>query len=397
MNRLKNRAHVWLVLLLALALVAAACGGDEGGSTTTAGAADTTAAEEPTDTTQAEEGSDTTQAEEEEPSGELTSITLALTNQRAIQYAEFYSADLLGFFEEEGLDVEIVIVSGSSATVQQIVGGNVEVGNPSGPAIAQAAAQGNCVKQIFTISYKNVFGLASPEASGITTLEGLAGGVIGVSEPAGGEIPLVRAIMASVGLVEGEDFQILPIGEGGPTTFTALENGDAQAYSSSIFDVASVEAAGMPLVQLMPEEFQYFQGTSPVVTCDYFEANQDLLAGLGRAIAKGASWVEANPDQAKQLTMDVEPELWEDENLAESFWTATAEMNSPPPALEGEPWGTHYRDGWELYLDFASQGTEEEGAIAPGSVDLDVLLEDSLIPAINDFDPEEVAAVTYEG
>lgn len=395
MNRLANRARVWLALLLALALVAAACGG-EAETTTTAGAADTTQADEGSDTTQAEEPEEEA-PEDEEAGGELTPITFALTNQRAIQYAEFYAADALGFFEEEGLDVEIVIVSGSSATVQQIAAGNVEAGNPSGPAIAQAFAQGNCVKQLFTISYKNVFGLASPEAAGIDSLEGIDGGVIGVSEPAGGEIPLVRAIMASVGLQEGEDYQILPIGEGGPVTFQALESGDAQAYSSSIFDVASVEAAGMPLVQLMPEEFQYFQGTSPVVTCEYFEANQELLAGLGRAISKGAAWVEANQDQAKQLTRDVEPELWEDETLAESFWTATAEMNSPPPELEGEPWGTHYRDGWELYLDFASQGTEEEGAIDADAVDLDVLLEDSLIPAINDFDMEEVASRTYDG
>ncbi len=395
MKPLANRGRTWFALLLTLALVAAACGGDSE-TTTTAAAADTTGAAEPTDTTQAEESSDTTQAEEE-PSGELTPITFALTNQRAIQYAEFYAADELGFFEEEGLDVEIVIVSGSSATVQQIVAGNLEAGNPSGPATAQGFAQGNCLKQLFTIQYKNVFGLATPEASGITDLEGLAGGVIGVSEPGGGEIPLIRAIMASVDLQEGEDYQLLPIGEGGPVTFQALENGDAQAYSSSIFDVASIEAAGMPLVQLMPEEFQYFQATSPVVTCDYFEANQELLAGLGRAIAKGEAWVVANQDQAKQLTRDIEPELWEDEAIGEAFWEATADLKTPPPALEGEPYGTHYREGWELYLDFASQGTEEEGAIAPGAVDLDVLLEESLIPAINDFDPEEVAAVTYEG
>lgn len=394
MNLLTNRARVWLALLLVLALVAAACGG-EGETTTTGGGTDTTQAEEGSDTTQAEEGSDTTQAEE--AGGELTPITFALTNQRAIQYAEFYAADALGFFEEEGLDVEIVIVSGSSATVQQIVGGNLEVGNPSGPATAQGFAQGNCLKQLFTIQYKNVFGLATPEATGIASLEELAGGVIGVSEPGGGEIPLIRAIMASVGLQEGEDYQVLPIGEGGPVTFQALENGDAQAYSSSIFDVASIEAAGMPLVQLMPEEYQYFQATSPVVTCDYFEANQDLLAGLGRAIAKGEAWVVANQDQAKQLTRDIEPELWEDEAIGEAFWLATADLKTPPPALEGEPYGTHYREGWELYLEFASQGTEEEGAIEAGAVDLDVLLEDSLIPAINDFDHEEVASRTYEG
>src|SRR3970040_215916 len=98
MNLLANRARMWFALLLVLALVAAACGG-EGETTTTAGATDTTQAEEASDTTQAEEGSDTTQAEE--AGGELTPITFALTNQRAIQYAEFYAADALGFFEEE--------------------------------------------------------------------------------------------------------------------------------------------------------------------------------------------------------------------------------------------------------------------------------------------------------
>lgn len=390
MIQLVRRRASLLSLALALALVAAACGGDGAGeTTTTAGVSETT--EAPPTTEAAGEETTTTAPQE------LVPITLALTNQRAIQYAEFYAADELGFFEEEGVDVEIVIVSGSSATVQQIVAGNVDVGNPSGPAVAQAFAQGNCLKQLFTISYRNVFGLATPEATGIESLEDLEGGVIGVSEPGGGEIPLIRAIMASVGLQEGTDYQLLAIGEGGPVTFQALENGDAQAYSSSIFDVASLEAAGMPLRQLMPEEFQFFQATSPVVTCDYYEANKDVLARLGRAIAKGAAWVEANQDQAKQLTRDVEPELWEDEALAEAFWLATAELNSPPPALEGEPWGTHNRDGWELYLEFASQGTEEEGAINADAVDLDVLLEDELIPLINDFDRDEVATRTYGG
>ena len=374
MNRLFRQRSPLLVLALALALMVAACDGG-GGATTTGG-----------------DGGTTTSAPQE-----MTPLTVALTNQRAIQYAEFYAADALGFFEEEGLDVEIVIVSGSSATVQQIVAGNVDIGNPSGPAIAQGFAQGNCLKQLFTISYKNVFGLATPQATGIDSLEGLSGGVIGVSEPGGGEIPLIRAIMASVGLEEGTDYQLLPIGEGGAVTFQALENGDAQAYSSSIFDVASLEAAGMPLTQLMPEEFQYFQATSPVVTCEYYDANTDLLARFGRAIAKGAAWVEANQDQAKQLTRDVEPELWEDEALAEAFWVASADLNTPPAVMEGEPWGTHYRDGWELYLEFASQGTEEEGAIDADAVDLDVLLEDDLIPLINDFDLDAVTSRAYEG
>jgi ABC-type nitrate/sulfonate/bicarbonate transport system substrate-binding protein len=104
-----------LVLFLLLAMIAAACGDDS--------------AEETTTTTAAGGG--------EAP--ERASITFALTNQRAPQYYSYYLAEELGFYDEEGLDVEIVVVQGSSAAVQQIVGGNVDIGHPSAPATAQGS------------------------------------------------------------------------------------------------------------------------------------------------------------------------------------------------------------------------------------------------------------------
>ncbi len=326
---------------------------------------------------------------DDEPA-ELTPLTFALTNQRAIQYHPYYVADYVGYFEDEGLDVDIVIVSGSSATVQQIIAGNVDIGHPSAPAVAQAVSQGNCLRQFYSFAYTNVFGLATPEATGIQSLEDLRGTVVGVSEPGGGEIPLVRAILAGAGLAEGVDYEMLPIGEGGALTFQALTNGDAQAYSSSVFDVAAVEAAGMPLRQLMPEEFKYFPSTNMVVTCDYFDENKDLLTRFGRAVAKASLWSETNEQGAKDISKFYEPELWEDEAMAESFWQATIEMNSQPPAIADSPYGTHYRDGFALYIDFASQGTEEEGALNADAVDLDALLTSELLDDINDFDRDQV-------
>jgi ABC-type nitrate/sulfonate/bicarbonate transport system substrate-binding protein len=330
---------------------------------------------------------------------ELTPVTIALTNQRAIQYSPYYIADYVGYFEDEGLDVEIVIVSGSSATVQQIVAGNVDIGHPSGPAVAQGVSQGNCLKQFYSDGYANVFGLASPESTGIQSLADLRGTTVGISEPGGGEVPLVRAILAGAGLSEGTDYELLAIGEGGALTFEALSNGTAQAYSSSVFDVAAIEAAGIPLRQLMPDEFRYFPSTNMVVTCDYFDENSDTLVKFARAVAKAQLWRDTNQQGAKDITKFYEPELWEDAAIAEAFWAATIELNTPPPALAGSPNGTNYRAGWDLYLQFASQGTEEEGALNADAVNLDELLTDELLSDINDFDRDDVIsdAQDFEG
>lgn len=373
-----------LTFLLLLAMVVAACGGDT---------TDETSA--PVDTGAPDE----TSAPDDTTSGELQPFTFALTNQRAPQYYSYYLAQELGFFEEEGLDVEIVIVSGSSAAVQQVIAGNVDAGHPSGPATAQAVSQGNCLKQFYTYSYQNVFGLAAAADSGVTSIEDLEGKTIGVSEPSGGEVPLVRAIMAGVGLQDAVDYQIQGIGEGGALTVEALQNGDVQAYSSSVFDVATVGAAGVELVQIMPEEYLYFPTVSMVATCDYFEANQDVLARFARAVTKGTVWKEGNPEAALEIIRGVEPELFEDEALGLAFWETTQELNAFPPGMEDALYGAHYRPGWEVYLEFASQGTEEEGALDADAVDLDVLLTDEILEEANDFDQDAVraAAADYAG
>ncbi|MGZ8755395.1 MAG: hypothetical protein ACXW15_09425, partial [Acidimicrobiia bacterium] len=169
-------------------------------------------------------------------------------------------------------------------------------------------------------------------------------------------------------------------------------NGDAQAYSSSIFDVASVEANGMPLRQLLPDEFRYFPSNSIVVTCDYYDANKDIVTRFARAVAKATVFGEANADAAWEITKTYEPELFEDEALARAIWDVTVDMITPPPALADAPLGSHYLEGWTAYLAFATQGTEEEGALPPDSVDVNEVLTDELIGEINNFDRAAVEA-----
>ena len=383
MRRSGRTATIYVAGLLVLALLLAACGG-------AADAPDTAAPDDAEPDAAQTDGA--AEEAEAEGGGELTPITFALTNLRGVQYHPYYIADYVGYFEDEGLDVEIVIVDGSSSAVQQLIAGNVQIANPSAPATAQAAAQGNCVQQFYTGSYGNVFDFATPESSGITELADLEGETVGISAPGGGEIPMVRAILAGAGLDETADYEMLPVGEGGPVTYQALEGGDVAAYSSSVFDVASVSAAGLPMRTLMPEEFAYFPTVSLVTTCDYFEANQDVLVGFARATSKAKVWAAANEQGAKDIARNYDPELFEDEALAEEFWQTTLRLDAPPPALEGEPLGSHYLEGWETYLQFASEGTVEEGALDAEAIDLEQLLPTDIIGPANDFDQDEVTA-----
>ena len=57
----------------------------------------------------------------------LTDITVAEV-AHSIFYAPMYTADSLGYFEEEGLDVDIILTSGADAVAASVMSGDAEIG-----------------------------------------------------------------------------------------------------------------------------------------------------------------------------------------------------------------------------------------------------------------------------
>lgn len=58
---------------------------------------------------------------------DLTDITVAEV-AHSIFYAPMYAADSLGYFKEEGLDVEIILTSGADAVAAAVMSGDAEIG-----------------------------------------------------------------------------------------------------------------------------------------------------------------------------------------------------------------------------------------------------------------------------
>lgn len=377
-----------IVLLLVLALVATACADDTGTTTTSGEDGVTTTAGEDGATTTAGDGATTTAA-----APEVETLTVMIANLRAIQYFPVYLADAGGYFADEGIDVgEIQIVSGSGAAVQQVIAGNIDllISNPAASISAVAGGQADMV--VYCSShYQNIFTLATPTSTGITDIAGLEGGTIGISEPSGGEVPVVRAAMATEGLVDGEDYQMLAIGEGGQVTFEALSNGDATAYSSSVFDVAAIEAAGLPLTHLLPPEFLYVPSIGYSVLRETFDSRSDALTRFARATARAYEWgsQEENREAVNELITPYNAELFEDPAFVDATWDATLTLMTPPEEMGDADYCAHYIPGWETYVAAALETPVEEGGL-PGEVDIPSVADESLVPAINDFGPEDV-------
>lgn len=326
----------------------------------------------------------------DEGPGGLTSVTLMLPVQDVIQFHSLYLADELGYYEDEGLDLKLEVADGSSAAVQQLVAGNADAGLPAPSAFLQAVAQGQNLRWVYSYQFSNIFDIATPADSDIKSIEDLAGGKLGISELSGGEVPLVRGVLREAGLQEGEDVELVPVGEGSALTVDALESGQIDAYSSSLPDIAAIELAGIDMTTILPDEVASFPADGLVVTADYLESNTDTVEGLARAITKASVYADANRDAAFDLARKIAPEEFEDEEFAERAWDVAVDLRTPPPELADAPIGSLDREAWQTYHDFLLEGSAEEGGLGQ-AVDLDTVLDDAVLKDANDFDREAVA------
>lgn len=318
-----------------------------------------------------------------------TRFTFMFPVNDPIQFYPWYVAEELGYFEEEGLAVTLEVADGSSAAIQQLIAGNADAALPAPGAFLNGVASGQPLKWIYSLQYSNIFTFVAPAGSGITSVADLRGRKVGISELSGGEVPLVRAVLRDAGLSEGQDVELVPVGEGSALTIEALQSGQVDAYSSSVFDVAAIEAAGIDLTVILPDDAAGYPADGVVTTEQTLESRRDDLVGFLRAASKAIVFTRANPQATLGILADIAPEAFEDRTLAEGFFEVATDLTTPPPQLAGAPIGSHNMEGFRQYHDFLLQGSEEEGAL-PGPVDVASVLDDSLLGEANDFDHSAV-------
>jgi NitT/TauT family transport system substrate-binding protein len=126
----------------------------------------------------------------------------------SISELPFKVAHLKGFWREEGLDVETILIRGAVG-MQALLGGSVDYTSASGSTIA-AAVRGLPVKLVFISSSKPQFELVSQPQ--IKSVQELKGKIVGISSRGGSNDLMMQMILQKNGLAPNKDVTTLIVG-----------------------------------------------------------------------------------------------------------------------------------------------------------------------------------------
>lgn len=207
----------------------------------------------------------------------------------------------LGFYENEGVNVEFGTAAGSSATLQLLATNQVQMGYVGIDALILAKANNPDlpIKAVYLQDRGSIYEIVVPMDSDIKTVEDLEGQSIGVANLASGAIPKLNAILTEAGLDPNNTVGLIPVGNGAQAA-AALRTGRVQALSLFRAQHALIETLGY--------EFRYFSSDTPsaviAVNTDWLADNQDKAVAILRGVAQSSAFAQANP----QATVE---EFWE--------------------------------------------------------------------------------------
>jgi len=194
-----------------------------------------------------------------------------------------------GYYREEDLDVELILMTAAVANMA-LIGGNVDFIS-SGPSVIGAIARGAPLKFVFLCFNRPMHWLyAKPEIKEVRSLKGKR---IGVSALGGSPQFLVQEILKHNGL-EPRDVTILGVGTTA-NRYAALQNGTVDATNlTPPFNFRAQEAGLRELVAFVKEDYLVEPAGAIVVKNSLFQSDPALLEKFIRATLKGLLYIRQN-------------------------------------------------------------------------------------------------------
>src|SRR5438045_8278293 len=173
----------------------------------------------------------------------LKKFRVLLPFRDGITFFPISTANQLGYLKEEGIDLDLQVVNGSSAVVQQLAGGNAQMAVILAPNTLLGFAEGVKYKAFYDFLTKNTFDVKVLPDAPINKLADLKGRNIGTIDLTRGDLPLLRAQLQRAGLVPTRDVSFVALGPAMAVHALALQEGKVQALTVSWNNPGSVAAA----------------------------------------------------------------------------------------------------------------------------------------------------------
>lgn len=229
---------------------------------------------------------------------ELTTIKVNEVT-RSIFYAPMYAAISEGFFEEEGLNIELTTGQGADKTMQQLISGNVDIGFSGPEQVIYIYNQGrDDLPIVFAqLTQKDGSFLVSKEKHNNFSWEDIKGSTLIGGRPGGMPEMALEYVLKSKGIDKEKDIKLVT-----NISFDAIPGaflggtGDYAALFEPNATLIAKETDGQ-IVASVGESAGNLPYTCFYALDSYIKDNKDLLIKFVRAIQKGQDWVMNNDDK----------------------------------------------------------------------------------------------------
>ena len=294
-------------------------------------------------------------------SEELTKVSIVLDWTPNTNHTGLYVAQKMGYYEEAGLEVEILPSpeGGSSALV---AAGGADFGIDAQDTLAPAFVGEDDlpVTAVAALIQHNTSGIISLASDNIQSPKDLEGKTYATWEN-----PVEQAVIKSLMEADGGDFSKLNLV---PSTvsdvITALNTNIDTVWIFYAWDGVATELKGydtnfMDFAKLNTT-FDYY---TPIIIAnnDFLAENPDTAKAFLAATAKGYEYAIENPDAAADILLEAAPELDPEIVKASQEWLADQYI------ADAEKWGYIDPARWDGFYTWLTENNLVDGELPAGT------------------------------
>jgi NitT/TauT family transport system substrate-binding protein len=315
---------------------------------------------------------------------------VAATGVLDVTYPTMTLPITLGYWKQEGYDVDTQAAGGSLQATQQLVGGNAEFAAVSAGAIIQGNGKSNLgMKVVSTISASD-WSLAVDADGPIKSVKDLKGKTIGVFNLATGGIAFLNGLLRANGM-EPKDIDMVALGMGAAPV-EAMRSGKVAGLIYWGSATASFENAGLKFRKIVGDDWNSYPEYTLATLQSIAEKNPDMVVGIARGIVKAQIFAIANPECAVRLHwkfyantrpagVDEATQLKRDMHSLET--NLDSNLSAFKQFGQGREWGRFDLSAFTRLSDFMLSARQIDAPYDAARLGLDI---PNLAQKINDFD-----------
>ena len=289
-------------------------------------------------------------------------ITIVLDWTPNTNHTGIYVAQKMGYFEEAGIEVEVVQPPEGGAEML-VASGKAQFGVSCQDSLAPAFVGDSSipVTAVAAILQHNTSGIISRAGEGIDTPKGLEG-----KKYATWDAPVEKATIKDVMEADGGDFDLVELI---PSTVTdevsALKSKSVDAiwiyygWAGIACQVAGLETDYFEFADIDP----VFDFYTPVIIGNdsYLEKNPETAKAFMEALSKGYTYASENPKESADILMDAAPELKSNSELVYK----SQEYLSKEYIADADKWGEFDAKRWSAFYEWLNENNLLEDKIDP--------------------------------